>query len=472
MRSTPLLALCCVVATASAARADRTTFHATASGSVATTDNRAGTPRNRQGALFSDVRPGFLLTHYASRHIHELLSEVSFLYTFFAERPSVTFRGGWRAFFLTGPRSEMSTDIQGSSGQMNALRAGDSPLETPTEVLPVGRVDVTRVSATQNGSWQAAKGSRLFERIFARYGHTDDENVLLGDVIMETREVGAGFGFDRRMRKHGLVFDLSGQYVYFDKQDPLIRQMGSRRDHQLNPRGVVVWQYDIDRNWSSNVDVGAVYVNPITELFGRQLRDPYNPDAPDRSSKLFPTFGGVLAYTDVWGRAMLNTRRAVAPNLLIAQNTVNDQVNLTFAMPLSFLEKDPVRRKPRVVGIGTAGYARTRLIDPITSETEGTFNVARLDFAVAWSPRAGQTYGMRYEITYQKGDTVGEMVVPSYFRNTFYFTFAMRYPEEVTVRVPRRQHQSVRADKGDLSPIGAEPVVIDPAELLEGQGGY
>jgi len=39
----------------------------------------------------------------------------------------------------------------------------------------------------------------------------------------------------------------------------------------------------------------------------------------------------------------------------------------------------------------------------------------------------------------------------------------------VQVRVPRRQN-SVRADQSDLAPIGAEPVVVDPAELLE-EGG-
>jgi hypothetical protein len=36
--------------------------------------------------------------------------------------------------------------------------------------------------------------------------------------------------------------------------------------------------------------------------------------------------------------------------------------------------------------------------------------------------------------------------------------------------VPRRGN-SVRADKSDLAPIGSEPVIVDPAELLEeGEG--
>src|SRR5690606_39214732 len=128
--------------------------------------------------------------------------------------------------------------------------------------------------------------------------------------------------------------------------------------NQLNPRGVFVWQYDISKHWSSNLDVGLVYVNPIEELFGRDLRDPYNPDEPRRAAP-FPIFGGVLAYTEVWGRAMVNARRAMTSNLFIAQNTISDSVRLTFAMPLKFLDKDSSRRRPKVVGVGTAGVDRS-----------------------------------------------------------------------------------------------------------------
>lgn len=453
---------------ASVAHADNMTFHGTANGSIATTDNENGTAENKKGAIFSDLRPGFLLTYNSPRHIHELISEVQFLYTLFADRPSVTFRGEYKAFLLTGPRSEMSLDAGASSGQVNALRAGDSPVETPTMVLPAGRTDVTQVSAAENASWQATRASRIFERVFSRYGTTDDKTPMV-EVDTKSFEIGAAVGFDRRLESHNFVFELGGSFVHLDKYDPMMVQMGSRIDNQLNPRGVAVWQYDITRKWSSNLDAGVVYVHPVTELFGRDLRDPYNPD-DERMSAWFPVFGGVLAYSDVWGRAQLSARRSVTPNLFIAQNTVADGVNLTFAMPLTFLDKDARKRQPKVVGIGTAGFERTDLIDPVTSEREGRFNVARVDFALGWSPRPGQTLGLRYEVTYQNGDTVGEMVVPSYLRNTFYFTFALRYPEDVQVRVPRRKHQSVRADGGDLAPIGAEPVVIDPAELLEPGG--
>lgn len=456
------------MAVAPFARADNTTFHGTASGSVATTDNETGAATGspgRRASILTDIRPGALLTYNSRRHIHEVNAEVDFIHNLRGERPSVTWRAGWKAFLLLGPRSDATITANASMGQLYALAASSSPLETPTSVLPLGRIDTSQVDAAEHASWQATKGSRIWQRVFTRYTTTDDNTPGI-DVHTKSFDVGFGIGFDRRLRSHNFAFEVGGSYVHLKKLDPNFRQMGSRIDNQLNPRGVFVWQYDIDKRWSSNLDVGVVYVNPIDELFGRDLRDPYNPDEERRSAP-FPIFGGVLAYTDVWGRAMLNARRAMTPNLFIAQNTISDSARLTFAMPLKFLDKDSSRRRPKVVGVGTVGFDRSQLLDPVTNDLRGEFKVARLDLAVGWSPRPGQTFGIRYELAYQSGDQIGEMIVPSFFRNTFYFTFALRYPEDIQVRVPRRHHQSLRADRTDLAPIGAEPVVIDPAELLE-----
>jgi hypothetical protein len=77
---------------------------------------------------------------------------------------------------------------------------------------------------------------------------------------------------------------------------------------------------------------------------------------------------------------------------------------------------------------------------------------------------------VRYEVAYQQGDTMASGVVPAFLRNTVYFTFSLRYPEDVRVKVPRRG-QSLRADRKDLAPIGSEPVIVDPEEILNGSGG-
>ncbi len=439
------------------ASADNADFHATAAGSVATTDNVNGSETDPQGSLFTDVRPGMLFTYNASRMIHELTTEVDFFYYFGRSQPNVTFRGDWKAFFLTGPRSELSVGANGSFGQLNALQASTPSDENPLLVRPEGKVDTKNASATENGSWVATEFTRLSQRGFARYTTTadDDPDVL---VHTESFEAGGALGMEHRLRRDNFALELGASYVYLKKDDPLMVQMGSRLDKQVNPRGVAVWQHDWSKALSTQIDAGVVYVNPIYNLTG------------DTKAAPFPIFGLTGAYTDVWGRAQVTARRQVTPNLFIAQNTVNDGVNATFAMPLTFLDRMSPRRRPRVVGIGSVGFDRTQLINPSDAELTGRFLVARIDGSVAWQPRPGQTLGLRAELTYQDGDTIGEMYVPSYHRFTFYFTFALRWPEDIRVRVPRRGN-SVRADKSDLAPIGSEPVIVDPAELLEeGEG--
>jgi hypothetical protein len=446
---------------AAPALADNTTFHATANGSVATTDNASGAETgspNREADMFTDVRPGMLLTYNAPRMIHELMGEVDFLYHLGAAKPSVTFRSGWKSFFTLTPLSELSVNADASMGQLNSLGASAIPGETPTQVVPLGRVETTNVSVGEQTSFTSSEAMRTWQRGFTAYTTTDDTEAA---IQTQALEVGGSLGVARTLRHDSFQLEGGASYLHLERLDPMMVQTGNRLDRQLNPRGVFIWQHDVDRHWSTNLDAGVVYVNPV-EI------DPYNPD-DERKSAFFPIFGGLAAYTDVWGRATLNVRRAVLPNLLLAENTVSDSVVLTAAMPLTFLDRNARRRAPNVVGIGSAGLERMQMIDSESGSLQGEFNVVRVDVGVGWSVREGATFGLRYELTYQTGDTVAEMVVPTFFRNTFYFTFALRYPEEVTVRVPRRG-QSVRADRGDLAPIGSEPVILDPGELLE-QGG-
>ena len=45
------------------------------------------------------------------------------------------------------------------------------------------------------------------------------------------------------------------------------------------------------------------------------------------------------------------------------------------------------------------------------------------------------------------------MIVPTFWRNTIYFTFSLRYPDESAATMPRR-NQSLRSDRKDLAPLG------------------
>jgi hypothetical protein len=465
MRWTPRSVLLASIAASAPAGADNAEVHATASGAVATTDNLLSAPigsRGRRGDVFLSVRPGGLFTYNARRMIHEVVAEVEFLeYLMSSEKPSVTFRAGWKGFFLPTPRSDFSIGANASMGQLHALNFGGGTADVVTTlVIPPGRIDVAQASGNQNLSWTASRATRLWQSGFARYASTADNNP--GTMLSsEAFEAGALLGFDRRYRDSTFVVQAGGSFVHLERLDPLVIQQGSRLDRQLNPRATLAFRHDLDQRWSTNVDAGVVYVHPTGV-------DPHNPD-DERTGGWYPVFGGVLAYTDVWGRAALDARRTVAPNLFIAQNTVSDRISVQAAMPLVMLDKEARRRQPRMVGLANLTIERTQLIEPTSDALVTTFHSARIDLGVGWSPREGQTLGVRYELAYQHANQVAMMSAASFVRNTFFFTFALRYPEDVQVRVPRRTN-SVRSDRGDLSPIGAEPVVIDPAELLPGDG--
>jgi hypothetical protein len=467
-----LLILIGYAALAAPARADHSSLHATANGSVATTDNvfAASDDGNRQADLFFQVRPGLLFAYDAPRMIHELNAEIEVLeYIAHSKTPSVTLRGGWRGFFLPGPRSEMTVSANGSTGQLNALTSGTTPDQTGVAVVPGGRADVKQADASESWSWTSSKETRTSQTAFARWTNTDDATSQPAgmNTAITSSEVGGALGFEVNFEKNSVAIEAGASYIKMLRIAPPLAMMGSRLDRQLNPRGALNWRHDIDRHWSTSADVGLVYVNPIGI-------DPYHPMEQHRSAP-FPIAGALIAYTEVWGRATLNARRAVAPNQFIAQNTLNESVTSQLVMPLPWLDENTRLRAPKLVGLASLGVERTQLIDAESSSLVGEFKLARLDAGVAYSPQPGQTYGLRYELVYQKADTLATAAFPgvttSYYRNTLYFTFSLRWPDRVAVRVPRRG-QSVRADRKDLSPVGAEPVVPDPTEQLpDGDGG-
>jgi hypothetical protein len=200
----------------------------------------------------------------------------------------------------------------------------------------------------------------------------------------------------------------------------------------------------------------VVYVNP----FGT---DPYATTQPLQRAEAYPIFGALVAYTDVWGHATMSVGRAVAPNFFIAENTLTDSAIVQAAIPLDWFDATPRAHDPKLSLVGSVGIERTELIDPVSANTVGRFDIARADVGFAWTPVPGQTYGIRYELLIQDGDAAAAMIEPSFTRNTLFFTFALRYPDDVTPRMPRTG-DSYRSDRTDTAPVGTEPVVPDPVD--------
>lgn len=437
---------------ASPARADHTSVHATADGEVATTDNLTAGSADGQAEMFFTIRPGVLFAYDAPQMIHDFTAEAAVTgYLSHSEQPLVTGRGAWTGLFLPGPRSQVTMSINAATGILSLLTTRTSADETSATVTPAGKVEVQQANSSESWSWVSSQHTRFLQGVVGRYSFTDDGS----GTQTETREVGGNLGFERTFRKDTIALDATLSYLQLGRLSPVGAMLGNKLDHQLNPRGMVSWRHDIDRQWSVNADGGVVFVNPVGT-------DKYNPDAP-RKSGTFAVFGAQLAYNELWGRAMLSARRNVAPNQFLAQDTVNDEANLQVALPLPWLTD--TRRVPKLAALGSVGVARTQLINSETGATEGDFKVAHMDVSVGWTPSPGQTYGVRYELAYQTGDSTALMTIPAYLRNTLFVTFALRFPDRVAGEVPRRS-KVMRSDRKDLLSGGGDaiPDVLEPAQ--------
>ena len=430
------------------ARADHTSLHATADGEVVTTDNLYSSgSESRRPDMFFTVRPGVLYAYDAPQMVHDFNADAEVIgYLSRSDTPLVTGRAAWRSLFLPGPRSTLNMSISAGTGLLSLLSTRSSPDETTATVTPTGRVDIQQADSAESLSWISSKHTRVLQGLQGRYGFTDDGS----GTTTETREVGGNLGFERTFRKDTVALDASVNYLQLERIAPISAELPSRLDHQINPRGVVTWRHDIDKDWSTNVDGGVVFVNPVGT-------DKYNPGAMRRGGT-FAVFGGNVAYVEPWGRALLSLRRNVQPNLFLAQNTLDDEANLQVAMPLPWL--DSSMRSPKLAALGSVGLAHTQLIDSETGSLEGNFKVAHVDASIAWTPQPGQSYGVRYELVYQTGDPNAVMTIPAFVRNTLYFTFSLRYPERVAGEVPRRM-KGMRSDRKDMLPAGGEDVIPD-----------
>ncbi len=450
-RPLPAVAFGSVIALAAPhARAD-TTFHATANGSVATTDNALAAPSDgdRESDVFFDIRPGVLLASEGPRLIQELTAEAEVLeYVLHNDQPSLQVRGAWRAFWTPGPRSQVTTLVDASTGKLSALAARTSPDQTGVMVQPAGQETVRQADVSESVSYEVTQKSRLSE---TAYGHVVDTTDATNDKI-DSAEAGLLGSIEHTFDHDSLALELGASYLRLDQQTLVMGVVGPvELAEQIDPRARVIWRRDFGRRWSMNLDAGAVIIDPLHTI---------DTMAPQHATVL-PAGGVLVAYADTWGRATLQVRQTVAPNLLIAQNTQDDLALAQLALPLSWLGTSHTGA-PKVNMLGSIGFDRTELLDSNTSANDGTFYVTHFDVGVTYSPETNQTYGLRYELLAQNGDSRAAMLIPSYLRNTVYFTFALTYPARRADAMPRST-DSVRVDRSDLAPAGggAEPVVPD-----------
>ena len=456
-----------VSALAAPAVADRSSIHATGSGDIGFTDNVFQEERGRQdGDLFFQLRPGFLYSWGIPRMIHDVSGELEITqYTLHGNEANVAGRAGWNALFLPGPRSQLSVSADAGTGVTSALTARTPPDQVVVELQPLQNQTFQSVSASEYGSYTITPDTRIAERFYARASEMDDNAMdrdpSLTNTVVSSRDFGGSLTLSRSWKKTSLSLDVGGSILRLERVAPVDAIRPSRLDRQRNPRVRLALGRDIDKRLSAGLDAGFVYVIP----YGT---DPYNPDDTSaRGRGLYPLFGGNLSYTDGWGVGTMSLRRDVSPNLLLGVNTINEAAQIAAAMPLPWRE-DNRRRQPKLVGLGTLSILRTRFIDPVTADPSASFGVARIDLGVQYNVRPGFAYTIRYEMMWQTGDDNAMTPVGSFFRNTFFFSFKYRYPEDVAQPIPKRKR--MRAD-GEEGLTEGEPVIQDLLDAESGEGG-
>ncbi len=443
--------------------ADRSSIHGTASVDAAVTDNVLSAPigsDNREGDILLTVRPGLLFTYAWPRWMNELNAELELTrYVGQADQPTIAARGGWKAIILKSPLSEIILDANINRSVVSAIGAASVPQDTSVALLPINQVTALEGGFSEYASKTLTRELRMFQSAFARAGKSDDAG--MPRTLVTSGEIGMAWGLDRSWKRDSISVELGASVLRLDR-NPEAPQ-GGRHDRQINPRGRATWRHDLSRKLSTSLDAGMVVVVPFGD-------DPYHP-GEERSIGNFPLVGAQMAYTDVWGVSTAAVRRDVTPNLFVAANTVNDSASLSIAVPLYWLEGNR-RAQPKLAGVGSFGIQRTQLIEPETADLTSSFIVGRVDAGIQYVPKPGFSYSLRYELMYQTSDRGSGISdpLPGFLRNTVYLSASVRFPADVAVRVPKRRTNSVRADRKDTAPFGAEPVIPDLTEV-GGEGG-
>lgn len=439
---------------ATAAHADGYSLHVVGSAQVAWTDNLFSVPEEREagsalppyeGDVYYQLRPGALATYETPRTIHQLSYDLEAnLYTRHDEAWSLQHLAGWRGFFLTSPRSELGASAMFSTGSLTTLSTRGLASDGTVTGLPSGESEFMAVDVGENLSFTPTRELRLTQggrgRVFTTTDALGAESTGL--------EVGLSGGADRTWKFSAASLQVGASFVQLER---IVAMAPTEATDQVNTNLLVSWRRDFGPRWTGLLDAGMTGIVPLDE--GDQL-------------VLQPTVGAQVGYFPEWGSAGLQLRRAVAPNLYLAQNMITDSVIANAWLPLPWLTDDP--HLPKLSVQGTVGAQRNRLIDTATGDVQSGFDVFSGDVAVNYVPRGGVTVALRAQHLRQIAAEDAAMTVLGYARNTVMLVVTGRFPERLAAEIPLRA--TLRVDRSDATPIGEE-IAPTQAPGIGGGGG-
>ncbi len=441
MRLPVVLGVAALVSAPSAARADGWSLHVLGSLETGWTDNLFSAPDDpvpgvetpaREADLYTRIQPGLLFAWERPNIINQFdYTLEGNAYLSHDEAWSLSHRGGWRGFFLLTPRSEMNAGVQLGMGTLNTFTTRTTADAGTVTVLPSAQSDFVSVDGSEHYSYQVSRPLRFTQGATARLFQTDDQTL---DSTSQGYEIGGSLGLDRSWRFDAVGLNVGTSFVSLERVTPGMTEATD----QMNAQATLSWRRDLTVRWSSMVDGGVITLVPLDE--GDEV-------------VIQPTIGAGVGYYPNWGSAGVQVRRSVAPNLLIAQNTVSDSAIANAWLPLPWLTDDPML--PKLSTQGTLGFSRTQIIDAGSGELQSGFDVVSADAALNYAPRAGMSVTLRYQYVLQDGaeDAVlGEVF--GYDRHTVLLSFYGRWPERLAAEVPLRA--SLRVDRSNLTEVGEE----------------
>jgi hypothetical protein len=387
----------------------------------------------KEADFYSQVVPGLLATFERPRLIQELYAEAEAnLYLEASEGASLSYRGGWRGFFLLSPLSEMTTSVQASGGVLNTFNT-QGPSQTGEPVfLPSAQSRFMMIEARELYSRQLSRAVRVNQTGSARAF----SSIVEGAADRSTGyEVGLGFGADRAWNFNALGISVSGTYA--------VLGAGTTDPNQSMFTSITgSWRRDLSARWSTLVDVGATVIVPV--------------DTEDQAS-YGPTAGVQIGYYPEWGSAGLSARRTIAPNVFLQANTINDMATANAWLPLPWLRRDP--RQPRLTFGGSVGAGWTQMIDPGTGQEYSGSRILLADVGFGYEIRDQMHTGLRYQYLDQSisDEAQANLMLANltdYERHTVLLTFYARWPARVAAEVPIRG--SLRVDRSDNTAVGEE----------------
>jgi hypothetical protein len=422
-----------VLAAAGTAHADGYSLHFVTNARLGWTDNLQSAESDesdppRQADAYTQLMPGFLFTYEKPRFIQELFYEAeSNFYLENSDAWTLSHRGGWRGFYLTSPRSEVTTSVVVAGGVLNTFQTSSVAQNGQVTLLPSARSNFGSLEARELYSLQVSRPWRVTQGADARMFTTSTDGVESTGYSL-----GLGGGVERAFNYNALGLAVQSGYTILGagSVDPL---------HQVTGSVTGSWRRDISIHWSSLVDVGVTALVPVDS---------------DDELVVGPTAGAQLSYFPEWGSAGLSVRRTIVPNLYINANTISDFAVLNAYVPLPWF-RDRLQQPRFVVG-STIGAGQTSVYDPASGEKYSGFTIGLADVSLDYRIKEQMTMSLRYQYARQDIDEEALMSIDahSYQRNTVLVTFYARWPERVAAEVPTRG--SLRVDRSDATPAGEE----------------